>query len=83
MSSKLARIRFTLVDLRLAQVSRIPGTALARETILPIDARTAMARIRLAVIDIRLTGQSRVSRRTFTRVPRNGVMAYPVILARL
>lgn len=83
MSSKLARIRLTLVDLRLAQVSRIPGTALARETILPVDTRTAMARIRLTVIDIRLTGQSRVSRRTFTRVPRNRVMAYSVILTRL
>lgn len=74
-SSELARIRFTLVDLRLAQVSRISWTALAREAVLSVNARSAVTRIRLAVVDVRLTGDARVTRWTFARVTGYRIVA--------
>lgn len=83
MSTELAWIRLALVDLRLAQVARVPGIALTRETVLPVNARPPVTRIRLAVVDVRLTGQSRIAWWTFARVTGDCIMANAIILTRL
>lgn len=65
-SSELAWIRFTFVDLGLAEVACVAGTAFACERVVTIDATATMARARLTVIDVDLTGQTRISWRAFT-----------------
>lgn len=83
MSSKLTGIRFTLIDLRLTQVSSVTWTTLAREAVLSINAHTAMTGIRLTVIDVDLAGRSRVTRRAFALIPGYSVPTNTIVLTRL
>ena len=83
MTSKLARIRFALVNLRLAQVARVPRITLTRETVLSIDTGSPVTRIRGAVVDVRFAGQSRVPRRTLAGIASDRILTDSVILAGL
>ena len=71
MATILARVRFALVDLRLAQIAGVAGVALAGERVVAVDTVAPMARIGGAVVDVGLAGQARITGWTFAGVAGN------------
>ena len=82
-TAEQAGIRFTLIDLYLAQVAGVARIAQAGERVVAVDASAPMARVRLTVVDVRLAGQARVAGLTFARVAGDRVVTDAAVTARL
>jgi len=71
-----------LVQLVLAQQSRVARVTGARERVLAVDAFAVFARVRQAVVDVVLAIETGEARRTLALVTGDRVVAYTAVSAR-